>query len=515
VADSTSDNAQTKGAHDLVHEVQVQANSSRGVGALRLVHERLGPARLSPFEAEDRGLTWFAESPAGWSLRKGLSELSVKARAHDTLLLVRLANHPVAPQQALDATFGVIATPVKKLRDNWRFLRAGRDWAYGWCGPGSFTQSNNDITHVLPGWKAGLAEQLKRVPLFVPYQRPDWINTKVPEATYFRDEWQSVPPYLVGSDDGSANTHLSACLGSEWQDFLLYYLMEAYDDNRMVGFYFDGALPQVCKNTAHGHGWTDSQGNVQTTYPMLAYREFYKRLAVECSKRGRPYLIWAHCSNCLEMPTLSLCDMTWDGEQFSTAATEARDYGKLFTLAYFRAEFLGQPFGLPAQWLVEFFNKPGREPIGEKEADTVLLFALVHGVGDNTLASNNPARDYVLKVLDAQDAFGVREADAQFLPYWRNADVVTLEPRDDNLACSIWSRPGRALVIIARIAAIRHATSEVRQVTAHLDLGKLGLRGATTAHDLIGDGQHQLAEGALHLDLPPSTWRAVVVDARP
>jgi hypothetical protein len=211
------------------------------------------------------------------------------------------------------------------------------------------------------------------------------------------------------------------------------------------------------------------------------------------------------------MPTLSFCDMTWDGEQFSTAATESRDYAKLFTLAYFRTEFLGQPLGLPVQWLVEFFNKPGKEPLGEKEIDTMLLFALVHGVGDNVLASNIPTpalQDYVLRVLDAQNAFGVREADAEFLPYWRNADAVTLEPRDDNLACSVWKRPGKALLIFA------NATPEPRQATTRLALERLGLSGATQAADLVGAATYPITDGELRLDLPPSTWRALVV-ARP
>lgn len=495
--------------HHFLNAGLVRGTTVRGRGVDLKGQADLGFTNALWLGSEERGLTWFCESAAGWILSRALSPLSIRAREQDSLLLVRIAAASLPADRSIDATFGVIATPVKPMRDNWRFMRAQRDWSYGWCGPGSFTQSNNDITNVLPGWKATLAEQLKRVPLFVPYQRPDWINTKVPEATYFRDEWQSVPPYIAGSDDGSPNTHLSACLGSEWQDFLLYHLMRAYDDNGMVGFYFDGALPQPCKNTTHGHGWTDAEGNLQQTYPILAYREFYKRLAVECTKRGRPYLIWVHCSNCLEMPTLSFCDMTWDGEQFSVAATEARDYAKLFTLPYFRAEFLGQPFGLPVQWLVEFFNKPDKPPIDRAALDTALLFALVHGVGDNTLASNIPTAElqsYVREVLDAQDAFGIREPDAEFIPYWQSSGAVTLSPRDDNLACSIWKRPGKALLILA------NATPDTQEVTARLDLARLDLAGAAQGTDLVGKGKHTLANGELRLTMLPSTWRAICVE---
>jgi len=462
---------------------------------------------------EDRGVTWLAGNPSGWRLRKGLSPLSVCARDEDTLLLARFANHESEIAQPLALTFGLIATPVQPLRDNWRFMRVQRDWACIWCGASSFTQSNNDITNVLPGWKQNLARELQRTPLFVPYQRPDRINTKTPEATYFRDEWGSTPSYVAGSDDGSTNTHLSVCLASDWQDFLLHHLMQAYDEDNMVGFCFDGAaLPQRCKNQAHGCGWVDADGQVQPTYPLLADRECYKRLAIECARRGRPRLIWVHCSNCLEMPTLSCADMTWDGEQFSTAASAARDYAALFTMPYFRAEFLGQPFGLPVQWLVEFFDKPGQQPIGAREIDTVLLFALVHGVADNALASNLAGQgnaEHLLCVLDAQDAFGVREPDARFLPYWSNGDCVQLDPRVDNLVCSIWSRPGKALLLLAS------ATLEDQRVTARLNPDTLNLPGPLQATDLLGEGHHDLAGGLLTLDLPASQWRAIVLSPAP
>jgi hypothetical protein len=457
---------------------------------------------------EDRGLNWFAEHPGGWQLGQGLAPLAVRARDEDTLMLVRLANHEVDLREPMALTFGLIATPVRPMPPNWRFLRAKRDWGYTWCGEASFTQSNNDVTNVLPGWKENLARHLQSTPLFVPYQRPDWINTKVPEATYCRDEWQSTPPYVSGSDDGSANTHLSVCLASDWQDFLLHYLMKAYDENDMVGFYFDGALPQRCKNQAHGCGWVDAQGQVQPSYPLLAYREFYKRLAIECAKRGRPRLVWVHCSNCLEMPTLSCTDMTWDGEQFSTAATAARGYATLFTMPYFRAEFLGQPFGLPVQWLGELFDKSGQEPIGQREIDTMLLFALPHGVADNTLASNlgNAASAaYLTSVLEAQDAFGVRAPDARFLPYWSNGNVISLGPRDDNLVCSVWSRPGRALLLFA------NATGAGAQVTARADVTALGLAGATRAADLMSGEPVPVSDGVLAFELPASRWRGVVL----
>jgi hypothetical protein len=491
-----------------------------GAGAIRRLLGEDGRAELGLrawlwLGNEDRGVTWFAENNVGWKVagspqtpttdfdRSRASNLGwglqasgqcLAREADCTSLTLRFADRPFTLTDPWGLTFGFIATPVKKLPDNWRFLRCHRDWGMTWFNP--FTASNNDIARVKPGWKELLARQYQRVPVFVPYQRPDWINTRQPEYRYFGQEWQVVPPAASqGSDDGSDNRHGVMCLGSQWQDFEVYYLVKAYDDNGMTGYYFDAGRSR-CANAAHGH---------RGEYPILAYRDFYRRLAVEFSKRGRPYLLFVHSSGDIEMPMLSFTDMIWDGEQFSVSADPRGGYDSLLTLDQFRAEFLGQPFGVPVQWLVEFVS----DKVGRDGIDTVLALALVHGVADNTVAGalGKPGNaEYLLSVLNAQDAFGIREKDCTFLPYWRNSRWVRVAPVVDDLVCSAWRRPGKVLLVLA------NCTQQDQEATLKLDAAELGLTGDLTAADLMGGTQVRVTGDTVALPVPRWKWRLIVVE---
>jgi hypothetical protein len=452
---------------------------------------------------EDRGLEWFAENPEGWRFKGNQKPISISVSGDKTNLIFRFSAKDAGP--ASDSiTFGFIPTPVKPLPDNWRFYRCKRDWSYQWFM--GFTASNNYITKPNPDFAKVMKE--KKTPIHVPYQRPDWINTHEPECDYYKEEWQAVPTAISGSDDGSSQRHLSVCLGSKWTDFMLHYAVKAYDNLGMDGYYFDGALPTRCKNTNHGHGWVTETGEVGTTYPILAYREFYKRLALDFQKRGRPSMIWAHMSNSPELPTLSFVDMLWNGEQFSGSATPARDYSKVMTLGYFRAQFLGQQYGLPTQWLVEFLDGKGVEPIGKKEIDTVLLFSLVHGTGDLTMAANLGGGDnynYILSVLDKQDKWGIRENDCKFTGYWKQDIPVIMAPADPNLVCSVWSRPGKALLVLS------NATGKDVDALVEPDLNALGISGKVKVSDLHTGAEIPFVDYSMHVQVPASSWREIEI----
>lgn len=459
---------------------------------------------------EDRGMTWFAEDGKGWRFKDNGAPLGIHTTDTVTALTIRFAATPFDIEKPLSLTFGLIASPVKPMRDNWRFMRVSRDWCYRWYGP--FTAANNDIANPFPGYKQFLEERHKSFPIDVIYQMPIFMNTHQPECAYYGEEWMQPPRTIVGNDDNDQNfgvqRHLAVCLGSKWQDFMVYYAVKAFDDLHMDGYYFDGSIPLPCTNAAHGHGWTDDLGNRHPTWTILAQREFFKRLQVEFHKRNRPSFIFAHMSGFIEMPASSFFDMQWNGENFSTSATPARDYNKLITLSYFRAALLGQPFGVPQQWLVEFFNNPNQEPIGKKEIDTVLELALVHGVGDNCLASNLAATenaDYIRSVLAIPDSFGVREKDCKFLPYWNNSQFVTIEPSDENLVCSLWQRPGKVLLILA------NATQTDQYVTVRLNA--LGLRGNLTAKDMRTDKPVAVEAGVIRTSVAKSNWGIVQVEA--
>jgi len=461
----------------------------------------------------DHGLTWFCTSRRNWRLRGNADSVHVKHDGPVTTLTGTIAKSSLPLTDPLTIDLGLIATPVRKMRINWRFFRCKRDWTYSWFR--AMTNSNNHVTQMVPDFPETVRKIHQEVPLYVAYIRPDWINLAEPESAYYREEWQSDPWYISGTDRGGVpgqNKHLAVCLGSDWQDFLLHHEMKIIDAAKGDGFYHDGADPIHCKNRSHGHGYRDEKGKWQHDHTLLDYRRYYKRLAVEMHKRKgshERYLIWLHQSNHFNAPAYSFANMGWDGEQFSTAATSSRDYTKLMTPEYFLAEFHGKQFGYPVQWLGEFFSKKGQPPITTKELDTMLCLALITGTQELILASNlggAAMSEYAVKVLDTADAFGLRERNARFIGWWENSRYLEQAPPDHKLKCSLWDAHGKVLLVLG------NANSGTdRETTVTLKPQALGLTGKLTALDWWTKRPVPMQGNRLTVSVKGSSWRLIAV----
>jgi len=218
-------------------------------------------------------------------------------------------------------------------------------------------------------------------------------------------------------------------------------------------------------------------------------------LAVERSKSGKPSLVFGNVNGGVFIPTFSFMEMGWNGEQFSMDAGK-KDYSQLMTLPYFRVHFLGRQFGVWMQWLTFGVDT-------QAMMDAVLELSLVHGVGD-LCGVNNP---YTRGVLNAQDDFGIGRKDAKFLPYWKNAKQVTVEPADENLVCSLWQRPGKVLVVVA------NSTKDDQTAKIRLNTSALGLSGTLKASDLINkESQIVIEAGVVTAKVAHANWRLIVVE---
>jgi hypothetical protein len=281
------------------------------------------------------------------------------------------------------------------------------------------------------------------------------------------------------------------------------------------GFYYDGAEPIGCANRDHGHGFLGPDGQPQGVSAMLDYRRYYKRLAVELHKRKKnwqDYVIWLHQSNHFNIPAYSFATMGWDGEQFSTAATSARDYTKLMTPEYFAAEFHGKQFGYPVQWLGEFFNRAGEPPITRKEMDTVLCLALITGTQELTLASNWAAADnyaYLTAVMDRAGEFGLSKGRAEFIGWWASAAYLEQTPADPKMKCALWKAAGKALLMFGNA---RSGVDGTTTITVKPEA--LGLAGTPAATDWWTRETVPMEGNQFTVEVKGSSWRMIAITGR-
>ena len=286
------------------------------------------------------------------------------------------------------------------------------------------------------------------------------------------------------------------CYNSPWQDFLADGIARMVRDYGIDGVYLDGTIePWGCPNHAHGCGYRRPDGSWGRTYAIFAVRRLMQRLYAICDPEHGG-LVNAHQSTCMTSPTLAFTTSYWDGEQFGRQPRQKNPL-KLLPLDCFRAEFMGHNWGVPA----EFLNY---HPYGYT-VDEALAFTLLHdvfirpgGVGW-MLEKMSP-------IWQAYTDFRYWEAD--WHPYWRNADVVTAKP--EGVKVSLYSRKGKGALLVVSNLALKDVDAQVR-----LDLGKLGLAGGRLAARDVLLKQPVALEGAtLRLSIPRFSMRLVRIDRR-
>lgn len=183
-------------------------------------------------------------------------------------------------------------------------------------------------------------------------------NMKI--MVYFGYEYASLAPdfgrkwkdYLIFNAKGNCvggwqrkpdQRDYMVCYKGGYGDAMIQRVIYAMDELHVDGIYTDGTYePVECSNPNHGCGYTDSQGNRHTTFPVLAVREFVKKLYQAVHERGG--IIDTHQSSCAVMTTLAFCDTYFDGESHQHLLQD-EDMTHLDQDA-FRAEYMGSTYGL-------------------------------------------------------------------------------------------------------------------------------------------------------------------------
>lgn len=266
------------------------------------------------------------------------------------------------------------------------------------------------------------------------------------EYSTYHPEWnEKAEEYLIKTVEGEFTggwqrlPHQRAfmvCYKGGYSDVMIERVCYVMDELGVDGIYTDGTyVPWECANEDHGCGYRDSNGELQTSFPILAVREHVKKLYEEVHKRGG--IIDTHQSSCCLMPTLAFCDSYYDGENIQgMLKKENMDF---LNMDAFRAEYMGSNFGIPANFIA-YTND-------ERPMSTLSALTLLHNVhcrpGD--LCGNGQVDDlqYVAKIWRVFDKYDLNNA--IWHPYWRN-EKVTAEGEKAYASCY---EAGDALVTVA------------------------------------------------------------------
>ena len=205
-------------------------------------------------------------------------------------------------------------------------------------------------------------------------------------------------------------------------------------------------------------------------------------------------LINAHQSTCCLTPTLAFADSYWDGEQFAGGQLSG-DPLKALPLASFRAEFMGRNFGVPCEFLAY-------ERLPDWTFDHALAVSMLHDVRVRPHGCSERLTQ-MSKIWDVMTKFDVSQS--QWHPYWKNGQLVTTQ--SESVKASMYSRPGRALLVVSNLSAQEAGNAQVQ-----VNVAQAGLRADATAKDALSGDRLEFAQGRLTVPLAPMRMRMVWVE---
>lgn len=503
---------------------------------------------------EERGLMWVCESDKNWYVQRQNEVLQIAREGDQTVLRLHLVNVPLplapggqdssgnkmpdpkkGPLGNLAYTFGLQATPIKPIeRDVWdfRFAHIGQpktfDWLFepvghekirldylaekgvrtlgyhehwtDWYGCTTTRHSEKLKRMVEECHKRGI-----KVNLYIGYMMSDLCA----EYPLFNEECLTHPkgmasylPFLY--EPQPPQNAWTYCVRSRWQDYIVDGIARMVDEYDIDGIYLDGVHnPRGgCRNSLHGCGYTRPDGNIGNTFPMFHMRELYKRMYVAIRSRKPHGQVDTHASGFLN-PAVGFATSVFDGEHLMAGHIPKGGYAlDRIPLDLYRAEFLGRNWGTPVEFLRRLVN-----------LQDSLSIALLH---DTLPGKASPGGDMetLAWLWKLSDEFGRKEA--EWLPYWKNSDYVTVTPQgtDDKPAgyVSLYRHPKNGV-----LAVISNLGPELRKIRVHFNMEKLGLKSGVLGLfvGLRTTVPARIVSGTVEVELKSLGWRILQLKSAP
>jgi hypothetical protein len=297
-----------------------------------------------------------------------------------------------------------------------------------------------------------------------------------------------------------------------WQDALVAGIARLIDKYDIDGVYLDGTVaPWECSNRVHGCGYTRADKKVLSdkikkkieatgylhpddsvipTLNIWEVRETMRRIYTVVKSRKPNGQVNVHNSLTMTIPTLSWATSSWDGESLGNRKGFILER---LPLDAFRCEYMGRQWGIPAEFLN---NLPGYT-IEQAYAITLLHDVLQRG-------SPFEGMKWASRLWKLSDEFGRKEA--EWLPYWRNSEYVTVSP--EGAYVSLYRHPENGV-----LAVISNLSEEKETVKVQLNMERLDLdRNPNVAEVVLPAGEPlPIVEGKIRLILPSLSWKLIWV----
>jgi hypothetical protein len=312
-----------------------------------------------------RGLNWYSDTDEGWTAsRNDAVELQVTADR------VRLRVHVLRAGRATPVRlrFGLLATPFRPLKGNWRTLRmaSNHDWwkrgnihhydtaKLALFGRSPLDKKPNGEFHVPAADRQWLDDKIAyargRGAKFCLYSPGHGLAEKGNNHIYrtYHAEWDMLP---LQTYNGAKRRFIQVCPKSRHPDFFMWNLDRMIKADKLDVVYFDQGVADPCRNGLHGCGYRDGAAR-HDTQTVRAQREFYRRVRQVFIDNGKEPFIIGHTSTQMIPANYTFLDAQLNGEQFTGGLVD-NDYIRSLDVPMLLTQWRAPLMGIPAIFLPE------------------------------------------------------------------------------------------------------------------------------------------------------------------
>ncbi len=395
---------------------------------------------------DKRGLFWFCESDESWPNRSAADSFAIVRQGDTTALRLTIAHGQPLPSR-WRLRFGLQATPVKPINQSpWRISPAPHAteviiWPttapdslryYGYPEPSDPSQFKRRIDSIHGANTRAIV-----------YSGLTYLSSQAPEYQWFEQDWR-----IGGADAASRDVQAFGGifarmnpLSRTYSDFIIWKNAQMAEQFGVDGFYHDNTEPNACTLGHDGCGYKDAAGLIHPTFPILAYRDLYRRLYIAVKQRHPNGRVMAHASMNLTIPVIAYEDAYLAGEEFRGQVRDS--YVSVLPLDKLRVEFVGTHFGIRSIFLPELEGGQEKAVAPTQELAAMLL---VHDIPAWPILSRV---EEFAQAYAALDSFGTGAA--LFIPYYDQQPVANVS--GTGLYVSGYRRPdGKWLLVVANLS---------------------------------------------------------------
>lgn len=473
-----------------------------------------------------RGLLWFTESDQNYYPKNRDDLLQIKKNHNGAVeYSVAMVTNALPSGHAAELRyeFGLMATPVKPMPNNWRTFT----FTAQYNGFKGFNRGNK-LIYWPDQWRAmsldpephratKLDANRARVKLdnddgrkIIPYWTRLHYSTRDgkkinPDSPILEKEWLAIP-HRPG---GGSHQYDRAALTSSWQDYLVWCTAEwAKVFGHIDGVYMDETQPIPNFNAKSGGGYIDFDGKTRPTYEALASRDLIKRInhGIWKDTGKQPYSV-AHCSATHTMQNVGHYMAMLIGEHVYSGYFTGRNpellppendrlyyYSYALPMERVRAECYHRQWGAIMLWLPCLKNQkdlmtneiPTRDMLSRIMQADMLVWPLFCNTNE------------VLKTWKFREEFDIGSADVEFIPYW---EKQPLKSSDENVVCGVYRKGDQYLIIVSNL---NRKQQEVKFTFSGIDIKSL--KNAETNQDL------EYAGNIVKLSMPRNDYIALRIN---